>query len=647
MTDISLNDDQATAILTEGLNRNLYEGPIPSDSADKMKDAEDLTKAAQLAFNNGNRSDNVQTILFISQVDQKPPLPEEQVSEAPMAETAPEVTNNIHNGIDLSTLSDGVIDGLIVGLDKYPNSEQVEEDRKAYLAEKERRNEKAGKSQDEPQGTTAQAPEEKAGEAAPEDSPAQTEVGSQLPGEAGDQERAGGEGTASGPGDVEQQNSAQGEDAGAFARAQTPETSPEGKQIKAKAPKEDGSRLELEEQLTFDILKAHEADITKINNLTVDQIKFMLENPDGSGDKKVPITDGEAEAAAVTNAEVKAVTGISAQESSPERVVSKEDLGIKVEEIPAQKAAEEIDRESLEAQLTGPTLKAYGQGRKSVPGLGINELRFMVEHPDGKVYPAELEAARALDNLDSESPADRLKAVEKINDLKKYAEGGLVENPNIKLNNSETLFLVESETIIKGPPIEEVNRSEISDIEDAEEVNKRDNIQRADKVFSEIDAEESRRRNRAMEIVAQEGMPIPPAYSDEQAPVFPVDVSKCSREELYSFHAEYHAYETRINYVLIEHEDRLNDCIHYKNYRENVVAKEVPFMGEDGKRNTNEFREAQVKGDPEVLELSNKEHEARKIVSGLKAFQKNFHLSCERLSRQISKYETERQDAPR
>ena len=150
-----------------------------------------------------------------------------------------------------------------------------------------------------------------------------------------------------------------------------------------------------------------------------------------------------------------------------------------------------------------------------------------------------------------------------------------------------------------------------------------------------------------MEIIKSENFPIPPAYSDEQAPVFPIDVSIISRDELFSLHARFHAYETRMNWVLMQYEDEMNDCKKLRNYREAVVAKEIPFMGEDGKRNTNEFRDHQINGDPEVLDLGMKEHEVKKIVTDLKVLRDCFHLDCERLSRQMSKYEREIQDAPR
>src|ERR1700722_7479814 len=403
MTEIELNEDQVTAILKEGLNRGLYEylnGALPEDSNIRSSDAHQLVGLAKNAFNNGNRSDNVQTILFIARSDQSPlPVKEQKKAEAvanndtviydkPPAEIAPEST--VHNGIDLATLSDGVLEGLITGLDKYPQSEQVEEDRKAYLAEKERRNEKASKSQDDSQSTAAQEDGEKAGEAAPEGSHPQPIVDDQISSEAG---------TDGGSGKVSELSSAQGEDAGAFARAQTPETSPEGKPAKAKAQKEDGSRAELEQQLTLPIVKAYKADISKLDDIPTERIEYMLENPDGppnNEEEKVAISESEIEAGATVNKEAKkAVSGIVADVVAPIKEITKADLGLG--EVEEDESTLSEEREKLEALVTGPMLKAYRRGRKEIPSIGDNELRFMILNPDAKVSPEELEKARALD----------------------------------------------------------------------------------------------------------------------------------------------------------------------------------------------------------------------------------------------------------
>lgn len=630
MIDIQLNDDQASAILTEGMARGLYESlnnTLPPDPDQRMKDATELVGIAKNAFINGNRSDNVQTILFMARVPER-----------------------IHNGIDLSTLSDGVIEGLIAGLDKYPPSEQVEEDRKAYLTEKERRNEKGSQIQDDSQGTTPQAAPEKAGEAAPEGAHPQPVVDDQISPEAG---------IDGGSGKVPELSSAQGENAGAFARAQTPETSSEGKQTKAKPVEEDGKRSTLEEQLTLPIVKAHAVDVTKLGSLPIARIEFMLENPDGPPieEKNMSISESEIEASVIPKDE-KTVAAIADDVPVEEKVITKADLGLEVDETTGEISADGLDRENLEAQVTGPCLKAYGRGRKEIPSIGINELKFMIDNPDGKVDPSDLESAK---NLDGAPVTKEIPGPEKIDH---FLPEKLADPVKVSEEKDRTIAQAAKETVIKSPPVEEVNSSESADIDNAEKANKAGNTKSADKVFSEIDKEEQQQnqgrerqmatpdfespgQNRAMEIISRENMPIPPDYGDENAPVLPVDVSQCSRDELFSYHARFHAYETRMNWILMQYEDELNDYIKLRSYREAVVAKSIPFMGEDGKRNTNEFREAQVRGDEEVLSLGEKEHEAKKIVSDLKVLQKIYHIDCERLSRQMSKYEIERTDAPR
>lgn len=698
---VSLNDEQATAILTEGLARSLYEngGAIPEDEKVRLKDATDLVNAALAASNNGNKSDNVNTILFLAQVDQKPitsgseePVVDQkptiaqnppvvtptnsagnedvkvEMGESP-AETAPSESSPIQ-GFDIAQVSDGVLEGLIIGLDKFPNNENVENERKAYYAEKERR--AGAKGQEIPQGEAAQEAPNKAGEISAEVPAAGIPAGDQVSGAVGGQDGAAGDGT----GVHAEQDSAQGEDAGAFARAQTPETSKEGKAPKAKATEEDGERAEIEAQLTLPMVKAHGIDLTKLLDLSTEQLKFVVENPEGAPEKEnkqMAINEQEVEQSAVPNENLKAVGGISAEVAVPVQTVSKADLGLSDTEEDETPGAISADRERMEAVLTGPILKAYGRGRKQVPSIGDNELKFMIMNPAGKVTPEELEAARALDNAGSEveqkvensidfpiegqgekivkdDPSSAQIPPKEDNLIEVTLPSGKVikvdqsiveaeEKEAIKSETDRTITEAAKESVSKTVPSTEAT----ADNEAGPIVEKTD----YDDGGKSVVVDKSLEQNRAMEIISNENMPVPPNYKDEQAPVFPMDVSAISRDELFSLHARFHAYEIRMNWILMQHEDEMNDCTKLREYREATVAKEIPFMGEDGKRNTNEFRDAQVRGDKEVLDLGMKEHEAKKIVTDLKVLRNIYHLDCERLSRQMSKYENERLDAPR
>src|ERR1019366_7856406 len=280
---VSLNDNQVVTILTEGMSRGLYESlnnALPEDPAQRLKDATDLVSIAQAAHKNGNHSDNVETILFIALSDQASipaqNSPEQNVTDAvanvntfiapaqPSAEVAHSESSPIQ-GFDITQVSDGVLEGLIIGLDKFPNNENVENERKAYLAEKERR--ASAKGQETPQAEAAGEAPEKDGETSSEVPAAGIPAGDQVSGGTGQQNGAAGDGTTV----HAEQDSAQGEDAGAFARAQTPETSEQKKsKAKAKPVEEDGERSEIEAQLTLPIVKAHGIDITKLAEIPTD-----------------------------------------------------------------------------------------------------------------------------------------------------------------------------------------------------------------------------------------------------------------------------------------------------------------------------------------------------------------------------------------
>lgn len=725
---IELNDQQARAILVESLNRKIYEPSVPEDEKTRLEDATKVIEAVQAAHNNGNRSDNVETLLYIAQCDMKPIIPETNPAQTDTVKKTLVVTDDgevfdkdtgesleeshIHNGLDLTTLSDSVFEALITGLDAYPNNESVEADRTAYVAEKERRaNAKSQKGQDNSSGTTAQTAAAKAGEITPEGSPSTDERAGQRV-ETPEGPNAGADAADGGTG---RQIGNTDEDAGAFARAQTPEISGEEKTkvSKSKAPVNDVERSEIEAALTLPMCRAHGIDLTKLPEIPTEQLKFIVDNPDGPPkDQKVTVNESEIEASAVSsNIKGNSVGGISTAPAPEAPAVSKTDLGINLEEEEVSNGKLSVEREKLESLITGPILKCYGRGRKEIPSIGDNELRFMLLNSDGKVSPEELARAKAMDNPESVAavaasvPLNAKQQQEIANGevdangepLTISAEEMLAERQKEQLPLTEVILpsgqkvrivlpeRIDTEAMISVPAQISPESNQISEL--AQDVPSPENLASPIKISEEEQKDRTigqaateavgraqpmqapevitnassilpeaepinvsnkpQQQNRAMEIIKCEGMPIPPEYSNENPPQFPMDVSIISRDELFSLHARFHAYEIRMNYVLMQYEDEMNDYIKLRNYREAVVAKFVPFMGEDGKRNTNEYREAQVRGDQEVLDLGMKEHESKKIVTDLKVLRNNYHLDCERLSRQMSKYETERVDAPR
>jgi hypothetical protein len=708
MSEIQLNDDQCKAILLEGLNREVYEnqGKVPDDPAVRLKDATDLVQAARAAYNANNRSENVEAILFIAQCDMKP-LPIVNIKDS-SNETFPTELKDVplitleddrryHNGLDLYSLNDTVLDALIENLENGSKSEQVEADIKAYTEEKARReNAAAEKGQEIPQAEAPAEANEKAGEISAEGPPAQLTV---------DGEATSTSGNAGGSGEVSKISEQEGTDASAFARAQTPETrSEKGRKVKAKSPEKDSERGELETQLTLAICKYHEIDITKIPDLSTWELKYIIDNPDGIKLKEkilMAINEKEVEADAIpSDRGGKSAVGFK-EVPSPERIVSKADLNL--EEVEGEPVGQiSAEREKLESLVTGPILKVYRRGRKEIPSIGDNELRFMILNSDGKVSPENLQRAKNLDEgktgIISNKPEmvviKEVPGQEQVSHFIDRKED--VENKMKTMQESKEQFPLTEVTLPSGQKVmvslpKDIETKVVKDLQNVhdedlkldEERNSDDDLKsklKDDITITEVDKEvvednnaealmsplvkiskqasefqnigatkieDTQQKNRAMEIIAKEGMPIPPQYSDEEAPILPMDVSVISRDELFSLHAKFHACESRMLWLMCQEEDTLGDIEKLRKNREAVVAAEVPFMGEDGKRNTNEFRDSQVAADEEVLSLGMQEHEIKKVFKRLKVLCDSYHRSCERMSRQMSKYERERLDAPR
>lgn len=690
---MQLTDQQATSILVEGLARGLFEPAVPTEESDRLLDATKLVEACEIAHKAGNKSDNVETILFMSQVNSDAVLVDKpNIDNTIILEKRDTETNNMHNGLNLAELSDGILDQLIVGLDQYPQTDEVETDRRAYTAEKERRgNAQTILAQDLPQAEAPQAPPEEAGEAPSEGAATQLQAEDQISGVPGGENGSAGAGTEV----HDQQDSGQGEDASAFARAQTPETSGKEKSPKAKSQEKDGERAELEAKLNYDMVKAHNTDLISLSKAPINELRYIVENPSGpqtydtltetapKEEDKVPIVDSEVKGVA-SDKEGESATGIVAVKSVEQKIVTKADLGLNIvdDEPEENRTGISKDRETLESLLTGPCLKVYGRGRKEVPSIGDNELRLMVLNSSVKASDDEIEKAQMMDGKiilvlnneeinietgkDDDEPQDNQGDAEQIVETdRSIAEEAAAERVVTKsILPDQDRSIAEAATEIGNIPPKEVYPI-ISQDRYAAGENPTTNVElpsgQTVKVVTEIPKmpdivevpEEILAENkpltgqaRAMEIINKEGMPIPPEISDP-APILPADVSKCSRDELFSYHARYHAYESRMNWILSSFEDELGDIEKLRRVREIDVAASIPLLAEDGKRITNEARDAQVAADSLVIQYYEEEHEKKKTVNKLKVLQRNYMKDCERISRQMSKYEREKQDAPR
>jgi hypothetical protein len=685
---MELTDQQATSILVEGLQRGLFEPAVPAEEADRLLDATKLVEACESAYKTGNRSDNVTTILFMAQVNSDTTDNKVTTDIAPIPEqikgqiSIPVQEDHMHNGLNLAELSDGILDQLIVGLDKYPQTDEVEIDRKAYTAEKERRGNGSGKELEK--DSSAQVPpeaEETSGESAEQTTGSDLQEGNQTSGESGEQNGATDPGTEI----HAQQDSGQEEDASAFARAQTPETSGKGKPAKAKAQEKDGERAELEGKLNYAMVKAHNTDLISLSKAPINELRYIVENPSGpvstdseeiapKEEDKVAIL--ESDVVGVTNPKLdNALGGIVPVKSVEQKVVTKADLNLNIEEDQEEnRGGISPERETLETLITGPILKAYGRGRKEVPDIGDNELRLMVLNPTGQISPEELQKAQMMDGKSILVEPDPGKTVvnamptpEQEDKAHEFVEAELAKD-NIILEGPQDRSLAKAATESVNKPEElsdPITKSEQARFAPGDNPTTDTTLpsgqivkvltKSPDKLPTVVDIDDNEidvakpltGQARAMEIIEKENFPIPPNLS-EQAPILPFDVSKCSRDELFSLHAMFHACESRINWVLTSFEDELGDIEKLRRVREIDVADSVPLIStEDGKRITNEFRDAKVAADTLVIQYYEEEHEKKKTVNRLKVLQRNYLKDCERLSRQMSKYEREKNDAPR
>jgi hypothetical protein len=593
MTEITLNDEQAKAILIESLQRGLYESPgnvPPPEPERRMQDALQLVAAARNAAKSGNKSENVMALLFLAEVDQQPPA-----APIPQPEPVQQATND--SGIDLTTVSDAILENLITGLDKYVATPPVEQQRAAFLAEKERRaNAKA--MEEVPQVQESQATNEQAlQENGNENMPAGETAGEET-----------------------------GENASAFARVQTPETSPEGKKAKAKPIEEDGERTEVINQLNLSILENYGVKFVEVEKIDTDKLNFMIANPDGPP-AEVNKEDEMIETKLSKIGGKEAIAGMDMGAQAPVQLVTKADVGLDSSDSTEMNSSS--DRETLESLLTGPTLKAYRRGRKEVPSIGDNELRLMITNPTGKISLEQLNAAKAADgNAGKEViPPDQLvqALTPEIQKVVAQPQPQAALDPQQMLLEAQQAAEKEAQSQVIETPVEDRTIAQAA--------------------HEAVAQREPKNVSKAMEIISKENLPIPDEIGGEP-PRLPNDVSKCSRDEIYSLHARFHACEVRTNWLISEEEDKLGDITKLKTGRAVEVYSSIPSMI-DGVKTTNDYRDKSTAADSQVIEFGNKEFAFMKIIKKLKGLRDNYHLDCERLSRQMSKWEKEYQDNPR
>lgn len=599
----AINDQQATAILQEALNRGMYagaDGQIPEDPAVRMTDAEAFVAQAIRAHAAGNTSENVTAILFIAEVDQKPPVvpqvqapqppavPQPPSPSAPLAPnpgsaappTAPAQQPAGAANFDLEQISDELLASMLQTLSTYVDSPAVQHEKALLQAELARRQ----------GGTVAQAP------SAPQVQPP-APPGAQAP---SPPVPPGVVGAGDDQGPTGDNQGAQGQPADAGAQPGTEVAEPiaeAGSADAGQAPEEDAERAGLIAQLTVPILQAYGVGLDEIQTLSTENMQYMIANPNGQPGAP----------------RIGSITAAPAESPTPP-----------VQPTQAQPVSPGIspEREALEAQVTGPMLKAYGRGRRNVPDIGDNELALMVQKPDGSATAEELQAARVADGT---------------------AQPEVATAPVAPPQPPPTpeAPAPEPEPAPAGPPQQPPAQPPAPPATGGAQV-LAEAVQQAE---AQRQAEPEDGRLRALAIIGKENLPIPPEIEGDP-PVLPNDLSKYGQDEIYSFHARFHACEARAAWVLSDAEDELDDYVKLRKAREVTVAAEIPPKI-DRKNVTDEQRKAIVEADAEVQRLLGLEKETRKVVRKLKVLLDVYHRDAERCSRQMTRWMNELRDTPR
>lgn len=619
-----LNDQQATAILQEALNRGMMQGAIPGDEATRLSYAQQLVSSAKLAADSGNQSENVMAVLFIAEVDQAPPAVQPAaappatpptaappVAAAPAAPPmapppgapavpAPQPQAQPQGSFDLATIGEDSLAKMIQTLEspEYAGKPNVEQELARLRGERERR---AGGQ------PSAQAPQPQA--VAP---PAQAPPAAAMPAVAPGPETPVSAATPPlpappTPGAGFPAPVAPAADAGGNAGAQAPQPGGEGQLPVAEASQEDGERAALEAQLTIASLRAHGVDPSQVPTLSLDQIRTIAENPGG------PV--------ATTTTPTEATPG--EQQTS--------------------------EREQLLAQITGSILKAWGQGRASLATIGDHELMLMIEHPNADVTLEQIMAVRGADGTQdtiTQLPKS-VRDAQAAAPTQPSAAPSVAQPPPAQMQPpAPSAFAPPPADQAAAPPAPASAPPAPAPIQTLPPPAATAPVAPAaiTPPAGAPAAPVASATDRAMQIIQQENMPIPPEI-DGDPPRLPNDISQTSDGELRSYHARFHACEVRMNWVISGFDDEIGDVKKLLRNRRREVALTV--KSEDGKRLTKDAKEALVEADEGVQGYLHQLEEIEKTIGKLKVLRDGYHQDVSTCSRQWSMRYGEMEKMPR
>jgi hypothetical protein len=628
-----LNDQQATAILQEALNHGMMQGAIPTDEAQRLDYAQQLVAQAKLAFTSGNQGAAVMAVLFIAEVDMNPQVPQ-AAAPAPVAPVAPvappqmaappiaapPVVAPLASSFDVTTLGDETIEGMIATLNSpdYAGNPNVQAELSTLEGELARRrggqpqNVQAPAASSQQVAPPAQAPAPvqppQPPVAAPPAAPP-APVGAVPPGFPV-APAAGGDGSLGSPPAVANAPALPDPNA-AQSLPQAPAAVDEGQ-----PDQEAAERAQLESGLTLAVLRAHNIDPAIVPTLSLDTLRMVSANPGGP----------------------------MAADTTPTGPPAAPPVG--------------DEREALIAEITGGMLKAWGSGRKEIPSTGDNELKLMIAYPDGNCSMEQLTAARLADGSSSTAlPVPLRQAAAPVAPpmpppgtpgaplpppaQQAFAPPAAPEQP-VAPPAPAPVAVPQPPAPPLAPPMVQAPAPPLQPLVAPPVAVAPPMAPPAGTPPLPV----SSGQDRAMAIVQQENMPIPPEI-DGDPPQLPNDLSKVSDQELHSYHARFHACEVRMNWVISQFEDEVGDVKKLLRNRRREVALSIGTVDENNKKLTKDAKEALVEQDAYVQQYLGQLDEAEKTLGKLKVLRDGYHQDVSTCSRQWSMRSLEAEKTPR
>jgi hypothetical protein len=385
-------------------------------------------------------------------------------------------------------------------------------------------------------------------------------------------------------------------------------------------------RTALEEQLTIGLMRAHGLDPSEIASTSTATLRWMIEHPDPK--QPAPAAGVPAQVAAVADPvpgdmeeRVRILPPPAADVAAHESEATADDSGISAE------------REALESQVTGPMLKAFGRGRLDIPNIGDNELAFMVANPEGRVTKEQLMAARALDEAEPITSVQESAPAPIAEQLAAERHEEPVQEAVAPAPTGDAAFAPPVAVEPRPKPQADPKPAAVAPIEaPAPRVP-------VDPATLHVPEEAQRDvKEHFAQTVAKEHFPYPQDIEDP--PSMPADMSKLTREEIYSLHARFHAVQARIAIVITDDEDKLGDMQKLRRARELAVEETIP-VNIDGKKLTEAQRSARIAQDEQVQIYATAEHNLEKSIRKMKVLAGNYNRDVERSSRQMTRWSKE------